>query len=536
MIVTNKLKENKLFASLFLLTIIFSSLFFFVQFINFGWDTVAYYAIGKYLTFEELNFWDIKYYYPPGLSIIYIFTGVYLLNSFILFKILILIATILNPLIIFLIIRRINEKLAYISWFCIIFSFSNLRFSYDNLPHYFSVFFLISSIYFLTNKKILISFKYQFLFSFFLLFSIACRGTALYAIQFFFAYLYFTKKNENTFSFKVFTKFIFNFIIIYFILVGAFSILRNASMDNLNNNKFFFGISKNHGVRMLIHSSYHGLSQYLGNPNKNIIYKPENGKHSELYFKKFRNFLNNVFEYNEHPLKNKFNTSEEAYNDFIYNPTHDKSWYIAWWAPGNFTQDLKEQDAMLKNIYLEAISNNKIGYLRYFLHNLKTFFIGPATLTRPGNEYCDGEKNYSKCFYKHSTNFYSISDANTALSKSWIKVTNLDLYNKQKVESDKIRNSKIRTEINKFYYKVFNLTAHQRYIFTLSAILGLIILFREKKTFYILLLFFSINLTLGILTSLIYPANDRYGFITNYFGIIYISFFIYKISKFLKIT
>ena len=35
---------------------------------------------------------------------------------------------------------------------------------------------------------------------------------------------------------------------------------------------------------------------------------------------------------------------------------------------------------MLKNIYLEAISNNKIGYLRYFLHNLKTFLLAQQHL------------------------------------------------------------------------------------------------------------------------------------------------------------
>jgi len=536
MLTLKKINENKLFIFLLLLTIFFSYFFFHVQFINIGWDTVAYYAIGKGLIFKEIEFWDIKYYYPPGLPIIYIITGVYFFNNFVFFKIFLLLATILNPVIIFYTLKKFNKNLAYITWFLIIISFSNLRFSYDNLPHFISIFFLILSIFFLTNKKILYSTKYQILFSLCLIFSIACRGTALYAIPLFFVYIFFTKKSEQNFSLKLLFKFILNFIIIYVIFVGSFSILRFSSTDNFNFDKFYFGLSKNHGVRMLVQSSYHGLSQYLGDPENNIIYKPENGKYSEEYFKKFRNFLNKKFEYNEHPLKNKFNTSEEAYNDFIYNPTHSKSFYIAWWAPGNFTKDLKEQDAMLKKIYLEAISNNKIGYLRYFLHNLKTFFIGPATLTHPSKEYCDGEKNYSKCFYKHSTNFYPISDVNTELSKSWIKVTNLDLYNKQKKESDKIKNSKIRTEINKFYYKVFNLTSHQRYIFTLSAILGLIILFREKKTFYILLLFFSINLTLGILTSLIYPANDRYGFITNYFGIIYISFFIYKISKFLKIT
>ena len=91
-------------------------------------------------------------------------------------------------------------------------------------------------------------------------------------------------------------------MIIYVIFVGSFSILRFSSTDNFNFDKFHFGLSKNHGVRMLVQSSYHGLSQYLGDPENNIIYKPENGKYSE-YFKKFRNFLNKKFEYNEHPLK-----------------------------------------------------------------------------------------------------------------------------------------------------------------------------------------------------------------------------------------
>ena len=61
---------------------------------------------------------------------------------------------------------------------------------------------------------------------------------------------------------------------------------------------------------MLVQSSYHGLSQYLGDPENNIIYKPENGKYSEEYFKKFKNFLDEVFNYKEHPLKISLKTQE----------------------------------------------------------------------------------------------------------------------------------------------------------------------------------------------------------------------------------
>ena len=154
---------------LFIINIIFCVLYFSVFNFNFSWDTVGYAAIGKiYFGYNE-PFWAIKYYYSPGLGLLFGLTGLFSLNTFFIYKIFVYLISFSYPFLIYFIVNRFDNLAAKISSTLSIILFSNTIYSTDIVPHFHVTFFFILSIFFLTKQNFKQSNNVQYLFWIFFL-------------------------------------------------------------------------------------------------------------------------------------------------------------------------------------------------------------------------------------------------------------------------------------------------------------------------------------------------------------------------------
>ena len=531
-------EDKNFFQFLIILNIIFSFSYIYFFNFNFGWDTLGYLGIGNILfDTSDKNFWDIKYYYSPGYSLLLGLTGVLNFQTLFIYKLTVFFIVFSYPFFVFFVVKNFDHLAAKISSILSIIFFCNSILSTDLYVHYFTAYFFLVSIFFLTRKKFYKNSNIQILFSAFFVFACFFRGTIIFCLPWFFLFSFFTfRRLDKNQCLRNLIFLLIRFCLVYLIIVGSYSTLRAIQFSKAEKsikNSIFFGIAKGLGPRVMFQGYYTGGSFYLNKQGENKIFSPSNGNVSAKYFSTIKRGLDKL-DFSSNPINQIAQNSNEAYDYLLNTPSHDTWYYLGWWLMHNFSTSLDEQDEIIQKVVLEGIKKNPDLY-KYVLFNLKIWFTERSREVFVGKGFCDiKDEGFDKCFMPGSFSNFPVPNLNDITTKHFIDHSSKELYEELKTSSKSIHDNETKVKILRNIIDLINFTLSFKIVFFLLNLISILIIFFSHRLRLAILLNWSAILTIAILTSLVWPHTLRYWLETYILWIMNSSFvlsFLYQKSK-----
>ena len=372
-------KENK--NSIILIAVGIFTQILWVSANNFGWgwDSLGYLAIGRQLLGMQENMWNLKYYYPPGVSILMVITGVYTLNTLLYFKIIVFFMSASMPLMLYKIFYNFHEKAAFISGIVFAAFFGASIYSQEIMSNHAGMFFQLLFLMYIYNIEKYSGFKYSILFGIVLFMFIASRSANFTMVVAIIPYLY---KVMSKFDRKILLKQLrdlFTLTIAFFVSIFIYSCIKSIN----TSEKFKYEISRDMGPRILMMGAYTGGSFYL-NGYSNPIFTPSNGMFSKEFFSHLENRFDKM-DLSKNNIGNYGQNSKEIIDYLIRFPSLPN--YYEMWFGIDAELNLDQADRLVNNVFFETVLAQP-RLLKYYMWNSYNFFFGSMMTIKTDNKEC----------------------------------------------------------------------------------------------------------------------------------------------------
>ncbi len=342
-----------------------------------GSDTTPNLAIGRMYFGLPYEMWSIKNYYPPGYAIFLTLLGVHHLDTLAIVRVGTLLVGGLMPLLLYLMLRRVDRAAALLAALILAASFGHALFSTDMMNHHFHAFLLLVMSAAIARHL----YRPDFLSAVLLGCAAAVADTGRDVTLFVFAGAVFILLIAGWAEHRTFRAPLKNamaMVISFAALIGGMSVLRQVALGE----PFRFGLTYDIGARALLQGAYYGASIYQKefHPGDDFVFvKPDNGPASQEFFALMRRYLE--IPHVKTAGLSDTNDPDEAVRNAIANP-NVRNTYIFWWGIESFKTPA-EGDALWRKVVIETIVAQP-RILRYYAWNFWSYLFGPP-LVNVGN-------------------------------------------------------------------------------------------------------------------------------------------------------
>jgi hypothetical protein len=457
--------------------------------IGWGWDSVGYLSIGRMLLGMPYEMWNLKYYYPPGVSLLMIATGVYNLDTLVYYNILVFLMSSLMPLLLFIAFRRYHYKAAFLG--AVIFSliFGGSIYSNEIMSNHAGMFFSIFLAALLLNLTPNSKIYYAAGAGFVAFMAAASRSANMYLFIGFLPILYIIYKNSNLNDKKRLAILGGIGVITFAVCVLALSLTRSLA----TNEKFRFEIARDLGARTALLGAYTGGSFFLNTEGNYPLVTPANGIYSKEFFLRLNERFSKI-KASDTPLGDIVEKDGAAVEYIIHHPNLPN--YYEMWFGIDSVLNIDAADRLVKNVLLETIVAQP-RIFRYYMWNFYNYFFGPLMIINTS------KKCTVDCFVElvpNINNGYFNSDVFKKVIGPGV-IGEVDLLYKDQ------SNNPVLVEYINYVLRIFY--SHKT-IFVLMMLSTIFVV--EPRIRPVSLFLIAISVLSNITTSAVLPPLDRYWY------------------------